>query len=705
MPRNLYLIAILLTGGSLLSARPAVAQDYSKLNESEIFIDLRKTSWQARRGFQLDPGKEEDWLFLGHPEFPLLPNKIFQEPADNLLAHYSLATSFQLPKLTELPPLNLYLEQIGENWAVYLNGQLLKEEIALSADGKKMEAVRVVNNLVIPIPAHFLREGKNTLLFHIIGRHPYTSLNINSLNGLGRHHYFIAENLSFFNVSLERNLIFLPIIAFGGVFFLLIFLHIPTYRYFFWISCLLINVFFYYLLKSWYLDQYFYDSRLKLKLEYILSTAILPLFLCFIEEFFFPDKKTHFLSKLCIIINVLLGLWFIVGSLPANQLAIRIWQYSMPFYFPWIIYLIGKAVYQKVPDAGKLAVVIALGILSSSSEILKSVTYLPISDTGYITAFGMVLALLFILINSLIRSHREMQRLNLFLEEEKQAISRFVPSQFLHLLGKDSVVDVKLGEQIEREMTILFADIRSFTALSETMTPQENFNFINSYLKHMGPIIRKHHGFIDKYIGDGIMALFPDSAEDAINAAIELQTAVYRYNQLRAEVGYQAIEVGVGLHHGRLMLGTIGESQRMEGTVISDTVNVAARLESLNKVLLTKVVLSQAILDQIDKEIDGIRPLGSIKVRGKKASLPVYEIFSFEHLHSRRLKEENLADFSRAIQAINEQSWEKASHFLKKVIQKDPTDRTAVKLYQITVQKPEHDAAHASDLRWNDYFH
>lgn len=109
---------------------------------------------------------------------------------------------------------------------------------------------------------------------------------------------------------------------------------------------------------------------------------------------------------------------------------------------------------------------------------------------------------------------------HIYLSKINIAYARFVPREFLRFLEKESIVDVKLGDQVQKEMTVLFSDIRSFTSLSESMSPKENFNFLNSYLKRVGPVIRNHNGFIDKYIGDAIMALFPDSAQDAMNADI-----------------------------------------------------------------------------------------------------------------------------------------------------------------------------------------
>jgi two-component system sensor histidine kinase ChiS len=98
---------------------------------------------------------------------------------------------------------------------------------------------------------------------------------------------------------------------------------------------------------------------------------------------------------------------------------------------------------------------------------------------------------------------------HLRLAKINNAYGRFVPLEFLEFLDRESIIDVQLGDQVQKEMTVLFSDIRSFTTLSEQMTPKETFDFINDYLQRVGPVIRDRHGFIDKYIGDAVMALFP----------------------------------------------------------------------------------------------------------------------------------------------------------------------------------------------------
>ena len=124
---------------------------------------------------------------------------------------------------------------------------------------------------------------------------------------------------------------------------------------------------------------------------------------------------------------------------------------------------------------------------------------------------------------------------------------RFVPREFLSLLGKQSILEIKLGDQINQQMTVMFADVRGWTTLSESMSPQDNFNFINAYLKRVGPVIKEHNGFIDQYLGDGVMALFPGRPDDAVEAAIAMHKAVAGYNSEREQDGFQPIGIGVGM--------------------------------------------------------------------------------------------------------------------------------------------------------------
>ncbi|MCA1992389.1 MAG: response regulator [Coleofasciculus sp. S288] len=270
-----------------------------------------------------------------------------------------------------------------------------------------------------------------------------------------------------------------------------------------------------------------------------------------------------------------------------------------------------------------------------------------------------------------IKTHIELSKINV-------AYGRFVPHEFLRFLGHNSIMNVRLGDQVQQEMTIMFSDIRSFTTMSEGMSPKENFDFINSYLNRVGPSIRQHKGFIDKYIGDAIMALFPEAAEDALQAAIDMQKQVSLYNMHRQKTGYAAIAIGIGLHTGSLMLGTIGEEQRMESTVISDAVNLASRLEDLTKVYGASIIISeQTLLGLNDQTNYHYRFLGQIPVKGKKELVSVFDVFDADPIQIFDLKLRTRSKFEDAIILYHAKKIQEAYQIFKEILQINDQDKAA----------------------------
>jgi len=238
------------------------------------------------------------------------------------------------------------------------------------------------------------------------------------------------------------------------------------------------------------------------------------------------------------------------------------------------------------------------------------------------------------------------------LRETNLAIERFVPRAFLAKIGKPNIVSVALGDNKAGHMTIMFSDIRNFTALSETMTPDENFDFINAYLEHVGPVIRAHGGFIDKYIGDAIMALF-ENADDAVRAGLAMLDALDVFNQGRTAQGLAPVAIGTGINTGSLMMGTIGELHRMDGTVISDAVNLAARIESLTKVYHVRMLISQYTYDHLaDPGVYAIRPLDVVVVRGKTRPVVLFEVFDRDPPDQREAKLRTREPLLRGVEAL-----------------------------------------------------
>ncbi|MDY6993317.1 MAG: adenylate/guanylate cyclase domain-containing protein, partial [Pseudomonadota bacterium] len=278
----------------------------------------------------------------------------------------------------------------------------------------------------------------------------------------------------------------------------------------------------------------------------------------------------------------------------------------------------------------------------------------------------------------LLEQHAQLQYMNQTLQQLNKAYERFVPRQFLSLLDKQSIIDINLGDQVEKVMTVLFSDIRGFTSLSETLSPRDNFEFLNTYLGQMEPIIGEHQGFIDKYIGDAIMALFPTEVDEAIQAAIAMLRKLIQYNDLLQRAGFSPLRIGIGLNTGALMLGTLGGQTRMDGTVISDAVNVASRIEGLTKIYGVSLLMTELTYAHIqDPSRYNIRLLDRVQVKGRSQPVSVYEVFDADPEAVIRLKLKTLADFEQGFHAYHQQQFDKAQSFFAQVVAVNRYDEAA----------------------------
>ncbi|HEY9650714.1 MAG TPA: adenylate/guanylate cyclase domain-containing protein, partial [Coleofasciculaceae cyanobacterium] len=282
-----------------------------------------------------------------------------------------------------------------------------------------------------------------------------------------------------------------------------------------------------------------------------------------------------------------------------------------------------------------------------------------------------------------IKTHIQLAKINV-------AYGRFVPHEFLRFLERETIIDVQLGDQVQKEMTVLFADIRSFTNLSERMSPKENFDFLNTYLSRVSPVIRNRNGFIDKYIGDAVMALFPQTADDAVQAAIDMQKQLSLYNADRQKNGEVQIAIGIGLHTGSLMLGIVGEPQRLEGTVIADAVNLASRLEGLTKIYGVNILISEQTLAHLENPQNyDYRFLGRYKVKGKSQPVGVFEVFDADLPQLKELKIQTRHKFEQGVALFLEEKFSEAQEVFQKVLNINELDRVT-QLYIERCKKAQH---------------
>ncbi|MFT5683608.1 MAG: adenylate cyclase [Myxococcota bacterium] len=219
----------------------------------------------------------------------------------------------------------------------------------------------------------------------------------------------------------------------------------------------------------------------------------------------------------------------------------------------------------------------------------------------------------------------ELRAANADLESTNKAIIRFVPQEFLEVIGRNSIRDVSLGDHSYQEVAVLFLDIQGFTPLIESMLPEEGFGFINDFLGELVPEIRKHEGFVNHFLGDAILAIFHGSADAAVQGAVALLVALERLNATREA----PISVGLGLHCGPLMMGIIGSHDRLDPNVVGDTVNTAARLEGMTRLYGTPLLLSGETVSRLEHpEVLTLRELDCVVAKGKTEPVTVFEVLS-----------------------------------------------------------------------------
>ncbi|HMV42441.1 MAG TPA: adenylate/guanylate cyclase domain-containing protein [Leptospiraceae bacterium] len=647
----------------------------------EGFLDLSNWNFERDGKLKLDGEWEFYWEHLYNSEeihsiqekpvffpFPSVWNEFkYKDKTLSAKGYATFRLKLKLP--ANCPPLALRTREQSTAYAVFWNNRKL-----LSA-GK-----------VGTSPENSIPDYKNTQAFlsnpeedvEII----YWISNYEHRNGgawysliLGTHEQIISETNFFRDMDFFLT----------GIIFIMILYHLFLYFYRRSdISNILFSVFcFVILLRSLSIGERVFNSYIQvpfgllIRVEYFTWYATLPLGYHFLySQFNRPYLKRLTIICYCISILLSIGLflppYFFTNSVPLYQ----------PFYFGFI--LLGFSfmiyyVYQNLPGAKLILFGFVFMILTTVNDLLYANQWI---NSFFLSHYGLACLIFSQSLGISIRfskAFRSIENLTTDLKEVNKAYSRFVPIEFLNFLDKQNITEIRLGEQVQRDMSILFSDIRSFTELSEKMSPSDNFNFLNSYLSRMGPIVRSHNGFIDKYIGDAIMALFPGNVEDALNAAIEMQEKIRIYNQHRMNYNYDSIRVGIGVHTGPMILGTIGEEERLETTVISDAVNLASRIEGLTKVYGAYILISEYTFKNLkNPEKYKYRILDRVKVKGKSNTIAVYEIFNGmpDYLLDLHLKTKD--DFEKGLDYFWNKDFQKAIECFSRVISIFPADQASV---------------------------
>eukprot|EP00993_Chasmostoma_nieuportense_P003032 NODE_377_length_2327_cov_54.458182_g294_i1.p1 GENE.NODE_377_length_2327_cov_54.458182_g294_i1~~NODE_377_length_2327_cov_54.458182_g294_i1.p1 ORF type:complete len:706 (+),score=216.96 NODE_377_length_2327_cov_54.458182_g294_i1:49-2118(+) len=260
---------------------------------------------------------------------------------------------------------------------------------------------------------------------------------------------------------------------------------------------------------------------------------------------------------------------------------------------------------------------------------------------------------------SLKSASRLLDKESKFTRTAEKSMHRFVPKRMLHLLKYDSVLQVRLGDRQIRSSNLLVMDIRNFTAHSEGMTELDTFEWLSHFLQIISPVISDNSGFVEKYVGDGLLALF-ESPQSALNASLQMQVEVAQFNALNDAFGKECVRIGVALHSGAICAGVLGNHERLELTIISISVNVAFRMEAINPVYGSQIVCSDVFCEEVDMAGVGHRYLGQVQVKGATHVFGIFELFQADGLLLRRWKEKSKLEFETAVQHIENRRFAEA---------------------------------------------
>jgi class 3 adenylate cyclase len=226
--------------------------------------------------------------------------------------------------------------------------------------------------------------------------------------------------------------------------------------------------------------------------------------------------------------------------------------------------------------------------------------------------------------------------------EARDVFERFVPPAYLRRIAAKGLGSIRLGEADQQCVTILCCDIRGFTPLSERLSPSQLVAFVNHLLERITSVVNRWKGVIDKFLGDAVLCIFeePNSAERAVACGLDILAAVKSFNTEKNLPMDQTVKIGIGLHTGSVILGTIGSSERMDSTVLGLTVNLAKRLEEITKPLGVDMLISDQVSNRLPTgHTYRLRKLGEVSVRGYSEPVAVAEVYNHDPPEVRDIKD------------------------------------------------------------------
>ncbi|MGP1576795.1 MAG: adenylate/guanylate cyclase domain-containing protein [Treponema sp.] len=372
------------------------------------------------------------------------------------------------------------------------------------------------------------------------------------------------------------------------------------------------------------------SGRIMFRLGYFTFPLAVIFMFSFIFNLFF-DSSTRFLKFLLLLF--------------APLLIYSVLTLSAPFYF-FTYPLPAVQAYTLLLALIAIGIVIRAIIMKKHLAILFCCAFICFIGTGiidmlisnniirapFISHFAILFLLMpmgFIVISHFSKAFKTLHKMTEHIEAANVSFQRFFPNEFMQFLHKKNIMSIKLGDTMYKDMFIAFVHIDTHTDLATAAARQELLMVYNDVIRSSYPLIKKYKGFIDKYLADGMMLLFYGSAEETVNCILEITALIKTINIHRTAKKLCPITNSAGIHYGSVMMGTIGEEERMDTTVISDAVNIASRLNSYAAQQDMSMLITESLRQQISDQYWRTHTCfyhGRIRFHGKKNPINIYEI-------------------------------------------------------------------------------
>lgn len=272
-----------------------------------------------------------------------------------------------------------------------------------------------------------------------------------------------------------------------------------------------------------------------------------------------------------------------------------------------------------------------------------------------------------------------------YIQQTNSEFDKFIPKQIVKMFGKKNATQLEIGAKVQKEVTTLYCDIRNSQAVSSTLSMEENFNYINSYLNLVSPLIRKHNGFVDKYLGDGVLAVFT-SPDQAINCAHAIYKTILQKNIQNKSM--PNLDVGISISTQEVVFGVVGDEVRKAPAIISNAMDVLTKMQDIIKKFGCVIVFSKNTLNSISGKTDiSYRYIGNIQIEDDNQLISLFESLSVYAKNKRDKLEKYKTEFEEGVRKYNNAKFAQAQTIFENVYRQEKDDKVCYVYYNKCAEK------------------